>query len=230
MKPEISVIIPAYNEQRYIEDCLKSIRNQTFKNVEVIVVDSGNDNTSKISKRYKARIVKYIKNGPAAARNIGARIAEGRILVFSDADCRFSADFLQKIQNKFSRPIGGGICKLSVYDYEKKSDAIMYEIINSVAKLLIKMRFFVTSGSCFVYDRNMFLKAGGFREDLITNEDHDLARRVGRISRFEVFNDTIVQTSSRRLKKWGFLKTARIYTKSALFYLIADKPLREYWA
>ncbi|MFH0836586.1 MAG: glycosyltransferase [Candidatus Aenigmatarchaeota archaeon] len=225
----ISVIIPAYNEQDYIEDCLKSLDKQTFRDFETIVVDSGHDNTSKISRKHKATVIKYIKNGPAAARNIGAEKSKGKILVFADADCRFDSDFLNRISQKFERPIGGGICRLSVYDYDKKSDAIMYEMINTVAKILISMRFIVTSGSCFVYDRAAFNKVGGFDTTLYTNEDHDLARRVAKHKRFESFDNITVQTSSRRLKKWGIFKTTRIYTKSALLYLLSNKPLMEYW-
>ncbi|MBI5332543.1 MAG: glycosyltransferase [Candidatus Aenigmarchaeota archaeon] len=228
-QPRISVIIPAYNEQGYIEDCLESLDKQTFRDFETIVIDSGHDNTSRIARKHKTKVIKYVKNGPAAARNIGAENSRGDILVFADADCRFDADFLHRINQKFEKPIGGGICQLSVYDYDRKSDAIMYEMINTITKALIAMRFIVTSGSCFVYDRKAFFNAKGFNAKLYTNEDHDLARRVGKQKRFEVFDNITVQTSSRRLKKWGIFKTARIYTKSALLYFLSNKPLMEYW-
>ncbi len=229
MIPEISVIIPAYNEESYVENCLKTLDSQTFKNFETIVVDSGKDSTSSIAEKYGAFVIKQGKNGPAAARNAGAKIAKGRVFVFLDADCRVSSDFLSKIHKKFNRPIGGGICQISVYDYERRSDAVLYEILNTAAKIFIMMRFIVTSGSCFVYSKEAFFKVGGFREDLMTNEDHDLARRVGRKARFEVFDDIVVETSSRRLKKLGPWKGALTCIKSASSYLLADKGLKDYW-
>jgi len=227
--PVVSIIIPSKNEQEYIEGCLESIKNQTFKDYEIIVVDSGSDDTAKIAKKYTKRVYQEKKAGPAAARNKGARLAKGSIFVFSDADCRFKEDFLQTVCDRFQKPIGGGICRLSAYDYEKRSNAILYEMINTVAKTLISMRFIITSGSCFVYTRDAFFRAGGFDERLLTNEDHDLARKVGKMSKFDVFDDIVVETSARRLKRWGFLKTTRIYVKSALLYFMAGKTLKEYW-
>ncbi len=96
--PLVSVIIPAYNEEQDIEDCLKSLKEQTFKNFEVILVDDGStDNTVKIATKYKIRIIKQNHKGPGLARNRGAREARGKILVLIDADMYFNRDYIKNL-------------------------------------------------------------------------------------------------------------------------------------
>ena len=102
---KISVIIPTYNEEKVLVECLSSLDKQTFKNFEVIVVDDGSsDKTWEILpdlkfNNYKLRILKQDHKGAGAARNLGARRAEGEILVFVDADMTFDKKFLQNLVN-----------------------------------------------------------------------------------------------------------------------------------
>ena len=91
MKHKISVIIPCYNCESYIERCLNSIINQTYKNLEIIVVNDGsNDNTEKIIAPFLSDTrIKYIKQcngGESAARNTGLLIATGEYVGFVDSD------------------------------------------------------------------------------------------------------------------------------------------------
>ena len=95
-----SLIIPAYNAGKSIGICLESALNQSLPKdcYEIIVVDDGsNDNTSEIVCNYPVRIVKQPNQGPAAARNRGAEISLGKILVFTDSDCELSFGFLESI-------------------------------------------------------------------------------------------------------------------------------------
>lgn len=104
---KISVIIPTYNEEKVILDCLSSLDSQTIDDFEVIVVDDGSsDKTLEVLKKikvknYKLKILKQDHKGPGAARNLGAKSAKGEILVFVDADMTFDKDFLKKL----TRPI-----------------------------------------------------------------------------------------------------------------------------
>ena len=99
----ISVIIPVYNEEKYIERCLRSLRQQTFKPKEIILVDDGStDNTRKILSGYiihntKYKILTQSHKGAGAARNLGVSKATGDILVFVDADMEFSPEFLENL-------------------------------------------------------------------------------------------------------------------------------------
>src|SRR5574341_182862 len=85
----VSVIIPCYNNEPYLRECLDSVLNQTFSDYEVIVVDDGStDGTEVIIQNYLPR-VKYLRQsnqGPAAARNAGIEAASGEYIAFQDAD------------------------------------------------------------------------------------------------------------------------------------------------
>jgi len=109
---KISVIIPIYNGKNTIKKCLESVSNQTFKDYEIIVVDSSNDNTPNIIKENFPNI-KLIhldnKTFPGAARNIGIKQARGEIIAFTDADCIVNKDWLENIfeQQKIHDIVGG---------------------------------------------------------------------------------------------------------------------------
>ena len=91
-KPLLSIIVPVYNVEKYIERCIKSILNQSFTNFELILVDDGSpDNCGKICDEYKkkdSRIkVIHKKNGGLSdARNAGLNIATGKYIGFVDSD------------------------------------------------------------------------------------------------------------------------------------------------
>jgi len=99
----VSVIIPAYNEEKSIIGCLSSLAQQSYSSLELIVVDDGStDKTFQILSEFKFTKIKFqiIKQkhlGPAAARNIGARHSKGDILVFIDADMTFAKDFIKDL-------------------------------------------------------------------------------------------------------------------------------------
>ncbi|MCH7951342.1 glycosyltransferase family 2 protein [Patescibacteria group bacterium] len=105
-RPMISVIIPAYNEERDIIRCIDSLKNQTYKPLELIVVDDGStDKTRKVLKKVKGiRLLRQEHRGPGAARNKGAKKAKGEILVFVDADMTFHRQFIKRL----TRPIREG--------------------------------------------------------------------------------------------------------------------------
>jgi len=101
MKPKLSVVIPMFNEKRYIERCLNSLLSQSFKSFEIILVDDGStDGTyslvkSVYSKKKNIRLFSQKNQGPGVARNFGASKAKGDILIFVDADMMFDKNYLQ---------------------------------------------------------------------------------------------------------------------------------------
>lgn len=225
-----SFIIPTRNEGDYLEGCLRSILNQERKNFEIIVVDTQSiDKTKKIAKRYGARIIEESKKGPSAARNKGANHSSGQILIFCDADVRFEKDFLEKVEKKFIENIGGCTFKLHPYDANKKIYELAYDYANKIAKFLNKIGLTITTGSCFAYRKDVFIRSGGFNEMLLTNEDHDLAIKVNKVKRFMFFEDILIETSSRRVSKLGFVKVIKVCIKSTLLYAFNRSYLRDYW-
>jgi glycosyltransferase involved in cell wall biosynthesis len=110
---KISVVIPTFNEKEVLEDCIESLGAQTYTDFEIIVVDDGSkDGTFEILKNLKKtlpnfKFTKQHHGGAGAARNLGAKLANGEILVFVDADMTFNENFLEKLVS----PIEKGIVK-----------------------------------------------------------------------------------------------------------------------
>ena len=100
---KVSVIVPVYNAEDYIEKCLDSLINQSLKDIEIIVVDDGStDDTYKVVSKYKEKIklIKQKNGGVASARNKGLSVAEGEYIAFVDSDDWVELDMFSKLYNK----------------------------------------------------------------------------------------------------------------------------------
>jgi len=116
MKPiSVSVIVPSFNSQNVISECLRSLEQQTCPNYEIIVVDSSQDNTSQIIRTCFPRISLYSfpeRKYPGEARNIGVSKASGQILAFTASDCIVDRNWIESIIEAHKDPsllIGGVI-------------------------------------------------------------------------------------------------------------------------
>ncbi len=110
----ISVIIPAYNAAETLEDCLRAVGHLDYQDFEVIVVDDAStDNTAAIASSFPCRVVRSPSNrGAAQARNEGARLAQGEVIVFTDADVLLPADALRLLEENFRDPSIAGVVGL----------------------------------------------------------------------------------------------------------------------
>lgn len=103
--PLISVIIPIYNAEKYLNECLSSILNQTYKNLEIICINDGSsDGSNKICNNWaksdsRIKIIQKINEGVGAARNIGIRYATGELISFIDSDDYIDNDFYEYLIN-----------------------------------------------------------------------------------------------------------------------------------
>lgn len=101
-KPILSVIVPIYNRQKYLEDCIESILNQTFRDFELILVNDGStDDSGMICEKYaltdsRIKIIHKKNGGVASARNAGLDVAKGEYLSFIDSDDKISLDLYEK--------------------------------------------------------------------------------------------------------------------------------------
>lgn len=103
---KVSVIIPVYNAERYLNQCISSIVNQTMKDIEIIAINDGSTDNSlnvldELSQRYKGKLKIYTKEngGAGSARNIGIENANGEFIKFVDADDYLKVDILEKMYN-----------------------------------------------------------------------------------------------------------------------------------
>lgn len=101
VKMKVSIIIPAYNAEKYIKKCLESVVNQTYKNIEVIVINDGStDNTLEIIKKYKDIVLIDQENaGVSASRNSGIKKSTGDYIMFVDSDDYIDLDMVEKMIN-----------------------------------------------------------------------------------------------------------------------------------
>jgi glycosyltransferase involved in cell wall biosynthesis len=178
--PTVSVVITTKNEEENIGDCLRSLGNQTFKNIELIVVDNfSEDNTVEVAKKYTTKV--YSK-GPerSSQRNYGAQFATGEYLLYLDADMILSPNVIKECVEK---------CELEGAD-------ALYIPERIVGKgFWIKVRDFersfytgtVVDAVRFVR-KSLFEQVKGFDETLIGPEDWDFDRRIRKIGRTEIIN------------------------------------------
>ncbi|MBU0635520.1 glycosyltransferase family 2 protein [Candidatus Micrarchaeota archaeon] len=169
-KKRFSVIIPAYNEEKRIANCLNAFKLALQKNLsfEVLVVDDGStDKTVEIASSFGfVKVLKASHKGAAAARNLGARKAQGEILVFTDADCIPDSDWLSVIANQFEKE--PGLVCMEGKTYTDKTGLFEHAVSNQ-------------SGNGFqscnlAIKKDVFFKAKGFDEQYVYfREDSDLA-------------------------------------------------------
>src|SRR3989338_2013270 len=93
----ISIVIPTFNEQKTIGECLKSLKNQTYKPIEITVVDDGSSDSTRniVEDSQNIKLLTQGHKGPGQARNLGAANAKGEILVFVDADMTLDKNFIR---------------------------------------------------------------------------------------------------------------------------------------
>ncbi|MGA3020854.1 MAG: glycosyltransferase [Candidatus Micrarchaeales archaeon] len=229
---EISIVIPAFNEEKYIGRLLKDLQKQSFKNFEIIVADGGStDNTRKIASKFsKVRIVVEKRKGIGIGRNAGAHAARGKIIVFIDADTTASENLLRNYDAAFKEKdivaATGPIFPLEKTSRRMELGFKLVSVLFVKSSILIGKPSII--GSNFAIRKNIFEKIGGFDEKFMTYEDYDLSLRIRKTGRIEYLNDAIVYTSIRRVKKWGMLTFFFYHTGNILRYNLLKKPLEKY--
>lgn len=187
--PYVSIIIPSYNESKFIRFCLESLKNLNYpqEKLEIIVVDNGSsDDTVLICSEYTSKI--YIAPGLTVAdlRNLGAREAVGEIYAFIDADCVAGMDWLKNAIDVFKQEecVTGS-------KYDIPLDARWIEKVWFSQKPRGRAEVaYINSGNMIIPEK-VFNKIGGFDESLITGEDYDLCLRAKKFTK--IFSDDSVK-------------------------------------
>lgn len=185
MKPLVSVIIPVYNAEATLAECLAAVRQQsTDFSFETIVVDDGSsDRSAKIARQAGVRCIEQKNGGAAAARNTGARAAAGDWVAFTDSDCIPSRRWLRHLVQHAERlgPRGVGVAGRIVGHHSTTPAARFVDVsggLDSERHLAHPVFPFAISGNV-MYRREAFLAVGGFDERFVTYESCDLHHRLG---------------------------------------------------
>ncbi len=231
MRPEISIVIPAFNEEKYIKYPLDGIKRQTFRNFEIIVVDGGStDMTSKIVKKNGGKVILDRQSNIGAARNAGARLAKGDLIMFTNADTRASKDVLniysELFKDKHIVAASGPLVPL-----EKTTRFIRFGY-KFASVYLARISFAIgkpaISGSNFMVRKSAFKKCGGFDESLVTYEDLDLTLRLSKLGKIKYVKSAVVATSTRRIVKWGVVRYILFNAGNVLRYNLFHKSKENY--
>jgi len=208
--PFVSIIIPALNEEQYIDKVLKSVANLNYpkERMEVIVVDNGStDSTIAITESNKAKVVRCRKQSISAARNLGVKHSVGDIIAFLDADCLVPEDWLTGILKHFSRDDVGGVGPAIAPPCGNLT--WVEKVFFYIARYKYKKTKCVATLSSFNINirRNIFDQIGGFNENLTTGEDSDLGYRVNQVGKLVYESQTaVVHLRNPRTAKELFLK------------------------
>ena len=213
---KLSIIIPTYNEEEYLPKLLYSIKEQEFKDYEIIIADAGStDRTKEIA---ELAGIKVINGGlPAVGRNNGAKIAEGEYLLFLDSDVVLSAGYLESAIEEFEEKKLG----IAITQIIPLSDSNVDKVLHKFANFFMKRAESIKPHGAGCYGilttKILHEEAKGFDEELDFGEDSDYIERIGKISTFKVLRNPRLLVSTRRLEKEGLKDLAFKYTKSTIY-------------
>ena len=215
MTYNISIIIPAHNEENYIRKTLHSIKNQTYQDYEVIVIANGcTDKTEEIIMKRSNDKVKLFSMSQAhvsRARNYGADKAEGKILLFLDADTCLDIDSLQKINQHFTE-------NYSIATTLVKSDNKKFQFLMNLKNFHNKTGLYKGCSGALICRKEDFNVVNGYNSDIVVKEHRKLTQKLLKSGKYVCIN-TNVTTSMRRFNDWGLIKVGSFWMKQ----LVKDK-------
>lgn len=233
---DISVIVPAYNAQPYISRCIEALLSQSFNpnNYEVIVVDDGSsDQTADIIKNYPVKYVYQKNQGPATARNRGVKEAKGDIILFTDADCVPTGNWIEEMVRPFKSPHIAAV--KGAYLTNQK------EVVARLAQVEFEERFEMLKKADSIdmvdtysagFRKAIFSQMGGFDTTfpVANNEDTDLSYKMSRHGFKMAFNPVAVVYHLKHpdsIKKYARLKFWRGYWRMVVYKRFPDKMLKD---
>lgn len=200
-QPLVSVIIPTYNRAHLLGKCIRSILDQSYKNLEIIIIDDASvDNTKIVVSSFPDKNIRYIMNaenkGPAGARNIGIENAKGDFIAFNDSDDIWLPDKLEKEMNLFHEGIGVVYCRMQRIFNRKKiimPFTTIKHLQGDIFHELAKCSFVATPTVIIRYD--YIRKVGLFDEDLPIGEDWDFFLRLAQKCDFAFCDEILVESN-----------------------------------
>jgi len=218
-KPLISIIIPAYNEEKLIKRAINSIKKQTYKNYEIIIVTNKcTDKTPEIARRYTDKFFDLKEGNTASSKNIGAQHAAGDILVFFDADSIMSENLLKDIRQAVKDGYIGGVCR--TYPDNNKLKAKIYWWLGHIYNYIYLLPHALT-----FCKKDVFKKIKGYDKRLYIAEDSTLLRKIKKKGKVKYITSSYIKTSMRGHEKKGYLKWT---WDVASGYILRYKRYKEY--
>lgn len=223
---KISVVIPAYNEEKLIKKCLDSLSNQTRMPSEIIIADNNStDNTVKIASNYQVKIISATYRGISFARNAGFNFATGDIIARCDADTILPVDWVEKIEESFAKDIS--IIAVSgpayFHDLPFQSANIMFTKIFYFRLTKLFLSYYPLFGANMAIRKNVWekVKDNVCTTNSVLHEDMDLAIHIHKLGKIFYNPSLTVITTARRFSTYlteypfRWLKTILIHINKA---------------
>ncbi|GFP19777.1 heptose III glucuronosyltransferase [Candidatus Hakubella thermalkaliphila] len=181
--PLVSIIVVNWNGKRYLKKCFDSLFDQTYSNIEIIMVDNGSTDDSVHFVRDSYPHVKVIENGEnrgyTVANNIGAAEASGKYLLFLNNDTRVDSGCVAALVEAIVSGQGVGCWACTQLSYDGSPEVIPEGGMDFLGYPTKSQRTFYASGACLFIDRHLFFDLGSFDEAMFSYvEDCDLCWRV----------------------------------------------------
>ena len=145
--PKVSVIIPVYNVEKYLRQCLDSVVNQTLKDIEIICVNDGSpDNSLAILEEYaqndnRIKIINKSNGGISSARNAGLKIAQGEFIGFVDSDDYIALNYYESLYNRAKVTCSDIVVAEYIYRFNNKKKKIFLKVDKNIVTTSVKEKF-----------------------------------------------------------------------------------------
>lgn len=231
----ISVIVPVFNGERTIEDCISALLDQTLPRTgyEILVVDDGSaDRTAEIVKRFPVRYLHQPNQGPAKARNLGVENSSGDIVLFTDSDCVARRDWIELMTRPLRDENIQGV--KGAYRTRQNSLTARFAQVEFEERYELLKRHkhidFVDSYSA-AFRKHVFLKAGGFDTSFpkANNEDTDLSYKLTSMGCKMVFAPDAIVYHEHPDSLWKYLKLkfGRGYWRMVVYKRHPEKMVKD---
>jgi glycosyltransferase involved in cell wall biosynthesis len=205
----MSIIIPAHNEEHYLGRTLESVQRQNYSWFEVIVVANGcTDHTADVARGHCHRLIVLSQKSLGVARNLGARMAQGDLLVFLDADTVLEPMALRVIAQQFTTTDAAG-----TIHGQPDTNAPGYQLIYALKNFSHRLSLHRGSSGVIVCWKKHFLEIGGFDEALEVRENSELIWRLRRFGKYKYIKDVTATTSMRRYQQHGVARMFWLWVK-----------------
>lgn len=238
---KVSIVIPAYNEEKWIRRTLERALAQDYPDFEIVVANNASTDRTEavvrsVQEAYPGRIVlvNEARKGILHAREAGRRAATGEVLAQLDADCLPEPNWLSSAVGNFEDPTVVGVT--GIYDYYDMGSLERYGTLGTQIAFLPIVNFFLQKvrnrglslGGNFFIRASALEEAGGYRDtDTFYGEDVDTASRIAPYGKIVFSPRTVMKTSARRYKAEGFWKVQKKYNKSTQSVLTDNAVLRD---
>jgi peptidoglycan/xylan/chitin deacetylase (PgdA/CDA1 family) len=216
--PTITVIVPAFNEEEMVADCILSIQQQDYDgDYEIIVVNNAStDRTEEIAGSLGVTVVYEPKQGYVHALRAGFGAATGDIIACVDADTRVPRFWLSRISENLSNK--GTVACSGVFMFY---DGPLF--IRFIGRVFGKCNYHLAGANMAVW-RSTYLASGGFDPHVNMGADVELGQRLAKFGRIAIDRKLVARTSGRRFQ-YAFFQTLCLYYLNDLWLMLLRRPL-----